>query len=65
MRCPATDCSGSPLRGSTDSRFRRLPVYAVTADAEFQRDDRNKLFTGILLKPLTYDKLMEIFADRS
>ena len=47
------------LRG--DSRFRRLPVYAVTADAEFLRDDRNGLFTGILLKPLTYGKLLEVF----
>jgi len=44
-----------------DSRFRGIPVYAVTADAEFQRDDRNKLFSGILLKPLTYDKIVEAF----
>lgn len=44
-----------------NSRFRRLPVCAVTADAEFLRDDRNKLFTGILLKPLTYAKLLETF----
>ena len=45
-----------------DSRFSRLPVFAVTADAEFQRDVRNGLFTGTLLKPLTYDKLTEAFA---
>ena len=45
----------------SDSRFIRLAVYAVTADTEFQRDDRNKLFTGILLKPLTYNKLVEAF----
>ena len=45
-----------------DSRFSRLPVYAVTADTEFLHDDRNKLFTGILLKPITYDKLMGSFA---
>ena len=44
-----------------DSRFGKLPAFAVTADTEFQRDDRNKLFTGILLKPLTYDKLVEAF----
>ena len=44
-----------------DSRFTRLTVFAVTADAEFQRDDRNKLFSGILLKPLTYNKLVEAF----
>jgi len=45
----------------SDSRFIRLAVFAVTADAEFQRDDRNKLFSGILLKPLTYNKLVEAF----
>ena len=46
-------------------RFRKLPVFAVTADAEFLRDKRSKLFTGILLKPLTYDKLLKAFADAS
>jgi len=46
----------------SDSRFVGIPVYAVTADAEFQRDERNRLFSGILLKPLTYDKLVEAFA---
>ena len=46
-----------------DSRFRRLPVYAVTADVEFMRDDRRGHFTGILLKPLSYGKLMEVFAN--
>ena len=45
-----------------DPRFSRLPIYAVTADTEFLRDDRNKLFTGILLKPLTYAKLLETFS---
>ena len=47
------------LRG--DPRFRSLPVYAVTADAEFLRDDRKNLFTGVLLKPLSYAKLLEVF----
>ena len=46
-----------------DSRFRRLPVYAVTADVEFLRDGRSRHFTGILLKPLSYGKLMEVFAN--
>ena len=45
-----------------DPRFKSLPVYAVTADTEFRRDARTYLFTGILLKPLTYAKLMEVFA---
>ena len=44
-----------------DPRFARLPVYAVTADTEFRRDTRTYLFTGILLKPVTYAKLMEVF----
>ena len=38
----------------TDSRFARLPVFAVTADTEFLGDDRKNLFTGVLFKPLTY-----------
>ena len=46
-----------------DSRFRRLPVFAVTADAEVHQDDRTRLFTGILLKPLTYGKLVNVFAS--
>ena len=45
-----------------DSRFTGLPVYAVTADTEFRRDARIYLFTGFLLKPLTYAKLAEVFA---
>ena len=45
-----------------DSRFIRLPVFALTADTEIHGDERTKLFTGILLKPLTYDKLIDAFA---
>ena len=45
-----------------DPRFGRLPVFALTADTEFHRDARTGLFTGILLKPLTYDKLVGTFA---
>jgi len=45
-----------------DPRFERLPVFALTADTEYQRDERGRLFTGVLLKPLTYDKLLEAFA---
>ena len=48
-----------------DSRFDGLPVYAVTADTEFPRDSRHDLFTGILLKPLTYAKLVEVFSATS
>ena len=45
-----------------DPRFGNLPVFAVTADTECCHDSQADLFTGILLKPLTYDKLMEVFS---
>jgi len=45
-----------------DSRFGSLPVFALTADTEIHGDNRTRLFTGVLLKPLTYDKLLEAFA---
>ncbi|MBQ6473285.1 MAG: response regulator, partial [Victivallales bacterium] len=45
-----------------DSRFSHLPVFVLTADTEFQSDVRANLFTGVLLKPLTYDKLIKVFA---
>ena len=46
-----------------DPRFDGLPVYAVTADTELRRDPQVKLFTGFLFKPVTYDKLMEVFSS--
>ena len=45
-----------------DSRFVGLPVFAVTADTEVDHDARSALFTGIFLKPVTYDKIMDAFA---
>ena len=47
-----------------DQRFGRLPVFAVTADTEYDSDRRSRLFTGVLLKPLTYAKLVEAFAAK-
>jgi len=44
------------IRG--DSRFDGLPVFAVTADAECRHEPRTKLFSGVLLKPVTYDKIV-------
>ena len=49
-------------RMRADPRFGRLPVFLLTADTEFQRDKRTELFDGVLLKPLTHEKLMEVFA---
>ena len=45
-----------------DSRIKGLSVYALTADTEYKNDRRSDLFTGILLKPLTYDKLVGVLA---
>ena len=45
-----------------DSRFSGLPVFAITADTESRNDSRSKFFSGILLKPLTYGKLVEVLA---
>jgi len=47
----------------SDARYSRLPVFAVTADTEYYRDARSGLFDGILLKPLTYGKLEEVFSS--
>ncbi len=44
-----------------DSRFVRLPAFALTADTEFRADARTDLFTGVLLKPVTYEKLVKVF----
>lgn len=44
----------------SDHRISHLPVFAVTADTEYGHDARSALFTGVLLKPLTYAKLLEV-----
>ena len=45
-----------------DPRFEHLSCFAVTADSEVRGDVRADLFTGVLIKPLTYAKLMEVFS---
>jgi signal transduction histidine kinase/CheY-like chemotaxis protein len=47
-----------------DSRFSQLPVFAITADTEFHKDSRSRLFNDILLKPITYGRLLEVFKQR-
>ncbi|MBO7088896.1 MAG: response regulator, partial [Lentisphaeria bacterium] len=44
-----------------DERFAELPVYAVTADVEEQKNFAERGFTGVLLKPLTVNTLSEFF----
>ena len=46
-----------------DPRFEKLPVFALTADTESQHNERTRLFSGVLLKPITYDKLVGVLAS--
>ena len=46
-----------------DKRFADMPVYAVTADIEAQKDFIEHGFTGLLLKPVTIDKISGIFLE--
>ena len=46
-----------------DPRFESLPVFALTADTESQHNERTRLFSGVLLKPITYDKLVGVLAS--
>ena len=46
-----------------DERFAELPVYAVTADVEEQKNFAERGFTGVLLKPLTVNTLSEFFKE--
>ena len=38
-------------------------AIAFVADTEVKQDARVNLFTGILLKPVTYDNLVAVFAS--
>jgi CheY-like chemotaxis protein len=45
-----------------DERWEKLPVYAVTADTESQGSYKSFGFTGILMKPITMDKLRALLS---
>ena len=44
-----------------DAKLSRLPVYLVTADVEARSQSESDGFTGILLKPITLEKLRSLF----
>jgi two-component system sensor histidine kinase EvgS len=48
------------IRG--EERFSALPVYLVTADVEARSKAEACGFTGILLKPVTLEKVKSLFA---
>jgi PAS domain S-box-containing protein len=58
---PEMDGKEFVARVRADKHFADLPVYAVTADIEAQKDFVEHGFTGLLLKPVTIDKISGIF----
>ena len=43
-----------------DESFKEIPVFAITADVSSLKDARADLFTSIILKPITVEKLQGI-----
>jgi len=44
-----------------NAKFAHLPVYLLTADVEAIKQTESNVFTGILIKPITLDKLQALF----
>ena len=63
MWMPVMDGKDLTAKIRADERFAGLPVYAVTADIEEQKNFAEHGFTGVLLKPLTIDKLAVFFNE--
>lgn len=57
---PELDGEGLLKRILAEPAWRELPVVAITADVEAQKDYVTKGFAGLLLKPLTLDKLKDL-----
>lgn len=61
MWMPKMDGKVLAAKIRADERFAGIPVYVVTADIEEQKVFAEHGFTGVLLKPLTVDKLARLF----
>ena len=61
MWMPKMDGKELVAKIRSEKRFDDLPVYAVTADIEEKKTFEEHGFTGILLKPVTIDKLSRLF----
>jgi signal transduction histidine kinase len=59
---PEMDGTGLVKAIRADAEFARLPVHLVTADVEARKQALADGFTGILLKPITLDRLQALFA---
>ena len=58
---PEVDGYGLVRAIRANARFSHLPVYLLTADVEARNQDESSGFTGILLKPITLEKLQALF----
>ena len=55
---------GTPVSSAAYRRnaaWSELPVYTVTADVEARNLGEDSGFTGVLLKPITFEKLKSLF----
>ena len=64
MWMPAMDGSELVKRIREDERIAHLRVCSVTADVEARAVYRNQGFDALLLKPVTIERLKELFADK-
>ena len=60
MWMPVLDGEGLIREIRSREQWKDLAVYAVTADVEVQKTFRKSGFTGILLKPITLEKLRAV-----
>ena len=60
MWMPVMDGEGLVRAIRAEGRFTALPVHVVTADTEMPAKYKEHGFDGILLKPVTVDKLKEL-----
>ena len=61
MWMPEMDGNGLVREIRRNPEWGTLPVYAITADVEAMKRSAQAGFTGILLKPITLDKLKALF----
>ena len=62
MWMPEMDGEGLVKEIRSDPAFKGLKVFAVTADVERQKDYSEMGFTGILMKPITFETLKSALA---
>ena len=63
MWMPEMDGEGLVKAIRASAKFAKLPVHVITADVEMQETFAEKGFDSIVLKPVTIDKLMPLFAN--